>query len=88
MKIMALIIYESLILSLVGGIVGIILMSPTYSMLGLLMGAKEVNFLSFNIPGAIVTQVLVIVFVIGTFSGLIPAYLATRISPIDALRYE
>jgi putative ABC transport system permease protein len=88
MKIMALIIYESLILSLVGGIVGIILMSPTYSMLGLLMGAKEVNFLSFNIPGAIVLQVLVIVFVIGTFSGLIPAYLATRISPIDALRYE
>lgn len=88
MKIMALIIYESLILSLVGGIVGIILMSPTYSMLGLLMGAKEVNFLSFNIPGAIVLQVLVIVFVIGTFSGLIPAYLASRISPIDALRYE
>jgi putative ABC transport system permease protein len=88
MKIMALIIYESLILSLVGGIVGIILMSPTYSMLGLLMGVDEVNFLSFNIPGAIVLQVLVIVFVIGTFSGLIPAYLATRISPIDALRYE
>ncbi len=54
-KIMAMIIYESLILSLVGGIVGIILMSPTYSMLGLLMGAKEVNFLSFNIPGAIVS---------------------------------
>jgi len=87
-KIMAMIIYESLILSLVGGIVGIILMSPTYSMLGLLMGVDEVNFLSFNIPGAIVLQVLVIVFVIGTFSGLIPAYLATRISPIDALRYE
>jgi putative ABC transport system permease protein len=87
-KILALIIYESLILSLIGGVIGILLMSPTYSMLGVLMGATGVNFLSFNIPSAIVTQVLVIVFVIGTFSGLIPAYIATRISPIDALRYE
>lgn len=87
-SILALIIYESLILSLIGGILGIILMSPTYNMLGLLMGETAVNFLSFNIPTPIVIQVLVIVFVIGTFSGLIPAYLATRISPIDALRYE
>jgi putative ABC transport system permease protein len=87
-SILAWIIYESLILSLIGGILGIILMSPTYSMLGLLMGATDVNFLSFNIPSNIVVQVLVIVFIIGTFSGLIPAYIATRISPIDALRYE
>ena len=63
-------------------------MSPTYNLLGMLMGATDVNFLSFNIPLPIVTQVLVIVFIIGTFSGLLPAYLATRISPIDALRYE
>mgnify|MGYP000900369439 CR=1 FL=1 len=87
-KIMALIIYESLILSLIGGFIGILLMSPTYNLLGLLMGVKGVNFLSFNIPSATVTQILVIIFVIGTFSGLIPAYIATRISPIDALRYE
>ncbi|AEG18118.1 ABC transporter permease [Methanobacterium paludis] len=87
-KILALIIYESLILSLIGGVIGILLMSPTYNLLGLLMGEKSVNFLSFNIPSAIVTQILVIVFIIGTFSGLIPAYIATRISPIDALRYE
>lgn len=87
-SILALIIYESLILSLIGGIIGIILMSPTYNLLGMLMGATDVNFLSFNIPLPIVTQVLVIVFIIGTFSGLLPAYLATRISPIDALRYE
>jgi putative ABC transport system permease protein len=87
-SILALIIYESLILSLIGGFIGIILMSPTYSLLGMLMGATDVNFLSFNIPSAIVIQVMVIVFIIGTFSGLLPAYLATRISPIDALRYE
>jgi len=87
-SILALIIYESFILSLVGGIIGIILMSPTYNLLGVLMGATDVNFLSFNIPTPVIIQVLVIVFIIGTFSGLLPAYLATRISPIDALRYE
>jgi putative ABC transport system permease protein len=87
-SIMALIIYESLILSVIGGIIGILLMSPVYDILGILMGAKDVNFFHFAVPSAVVVQVALIVFVIGTFSGLIPAYLANRISPIEALRYE
>jgi putative ABC transport system permease protein len=87
-SIMALIIYESLILSVIGGIIGIILMSPVYNLLGTFMGATDVNFFSFNIPPAVLVQLLLIVFVIGTFSGLLPAYLANRISPIEALRYE
>ncbi|MGB9978779.1 ABC transporter permease [Methanobacterium sp.] len=87
-SIMALIIYESLILSVIGGVIGILLMSPVYDILGILMGAKDVNFFHFAVPSAVVVQVALIVFVIGTFSGLIPAYLANRISPIEALRYE
>lgn len=87
-SIMALIIYESLIISIIGGIVGIILMSPLYNLLGMLMGANDVNFFSFVIPQTVLVQVAAIVFVIGTFSGLIPAYQANRISPIEALRYE
>ena len=87
-SIMALIIYESLILSVIGGVIGILLMSPVYDILGILMGAKNVNFFHFAVPSAVVVQVALIVFVIGTFSGLIPAYLANRISPIEALRYE
>lgn len=87
-SIMALIIYESLIISIIGGIIGIILMSPLYGILGMSMGAKNVNLLEFYIPTAVLIQVAVIVLVIGTFSGLIPAYLANRISPIEALRYE
>ena len=87
-SIMALIIYESLILSVIGGIIGIILMSPIYNLLGMLMGLPNVNLVSFAIPPTILVQLFVIIFVIGTFSGLIPAYLANRISPIEALRYE
>jgi len=90
-SIMALIIYESLILSAIGGIIGILLIAPTYNILGIAMGATDnFNILSsFSIiPTAVLEQIVVVILVIGTFSGLIPAYLANRISPIEALRYE
>jgi putative ABC transport system permease protein len=87
-SIMKLIIYESLIMSVIGGIIGIILISPVYNLMGILMGYSEINFLSFYIPPLVLVQLLVIIFIIGTFSGLLPAYLANRISPIEALRYE
>lgn len=84
-SIMALVIYESLILSGIGGIIGMLLISPAYNVLGMFMGAT--NF-GFTLPTTVLVQVALIVFVIGTFSGLLPAYLANRISPIEALRYE
>lgn len=87
-SIMALIIYESLILSVIGGVIGLLLMSPIYNSLGMLMGFTDINMLSFSIPTTVVLEILLIIFVIGTFSGLLPAYLANRISPIEALRYE
>lgn len=84
-SILSLIIYESLILSGIGGIIGILLISPTYNVLGWMMGAESMTLF---IPTTVLVQVALIVLVIGTFSGLIPAYQATRISPIEALRYE
>ena len=84
-SIMLLIIYESLILSTIGGLIGILLISPIYNVLGIFMGATSFNF---TIPSTVVIQVALIVLVIGTFSGLLPAYLANRISPIEALRHE
>lgn len=84
-RIMSLILYESLIVSGVGGIIGILLIIPAYNILGLIMGATS---FSFTIPLSVVLQVAVIVLVIGALSGLLPAYQANRISPIEALRYE
>lgn len=84
-SIMLLVIYESLILSGIGGIIGLLLISPAYNVLGMFMGATD---FSFTLPTAVLIQVALIVFVIGTFSGLLPAYMANRISPIEALRYE
>jgi len=87
-SIMTLILYESLILSVIGGFIGILLISPTYNLLGTLMGLSNASLISFTTPSMVLTQVAVITLIIGTFSGLLPAYLATRISPIEALRYE
>jgi len=85
MRIMLLIIYESLIISCIGGIIGLILIIPLYNLFLLLAGSTS---FSYTIPLSIVLEIAVVVIVIGTFSGLIPAYQATRISPIEALRYE
>ncbi len=84
-KILLLIFYESLIISLIGGLIGIILIIPVYNLFLLLAGSTS---FTYSIPISTLIEVVFVVFVIGTFSGLIPAYLATRISPIEALRYE
>lgn len=84
-RVMSLILYESLILSVIGGIIGILLISPAYNILGWVMGSTSFNF---SLPLTVVLQISVIILVIGTLSGLLPAYLANRISPIEALRYE
>lgn len=74
--------FEAVILSLLGGIAGIIL--------GILSG----NLLAIYLSSPVVIPVdwIIIGLVICTFVGLIfgvyPAYKAAKLNPIDALRYE
>ncbi len=86
-RILLLIFYESLILSVIGGIIGAILILPLYDLFIYLAGPGLLNFV-YSIPISIYIEITIVVILIGSFSGLIPAYLATRISPIEALRYE
>jgi putative ABC transport system permease protein len=72
--------YETLILSVLGGIFGIILIVPGSYVVGISWSAA----ISMNV----LTRVLALIFLMGAFSGLLPAYLATRVSPMEALRYE
>ncbi len=75
-------IIEALTLSLVGGVIGIIVGVSTAMALSSLSGWPTVVsilsiLLAFGFSGFI-----------GIFFGFYPAYLASLLNPIDALRYE
>ena len=72
---------EALVLSLIGGIIGIIL--------GLGAG-KVLEVFSFNFSPTIPVIILSFSFsaLIGLIFGIFPAYKASKLSPIDALRTE
>jgi putative ABC transport system permease protein len=73
---------EAIVLSTLGGAIGIIL--------GLGIGSISVNMM--DLPFILNNQIILISFIfstlIGVFFGYFPARKAARLNPIDALRYE
>lgn len=94
-QILLLILMESIVMSLVGGAAGIsigvvgahILASSGFTIGGIGEGGLTLK-LSPLITPALITQTLTLTMLIGLAGGVLPAYRASKIPPVVALRYE
>lgn len=88
--ILTLFLLESGFMGLVGGLLGTLLG------LGISIGAtllvklfvKEAGFLEVGASVGLIAGALILSFVLGALSGLLPARNAARLPPVEALRYE
>jgi len=82
------IILESVFLTVIAGIIGIILGAGVLSLIGKFTQDTNFPYANPTVPIPYVLGALVIMVVLGTLIGLIPAQRAVSIKPIDALREE
>jgi len=85
-RVLLMVIGESLLLGLFSGIVGILMGVAMDKALGLLPFLGGFLTPSFRLSTFI--QALVMALVLGMIGGLYPAWWASRLRPIEALRYE
>jgi putative ABC transport system permease protein len=76
---------EAIVICLIGGIGGIIMAIPIGNLIA--QGISSGNA-SFIIPWLWMTIGIIICILVGLFSGIYPAYKASEMDPVEALRYE
>jgi putative ABC transport system permease protein len=74
--------YEAIVIGQIGGVVGIILGILIGNAVSLAIGT------SFIVPWSWIIMGVVVCFVVGLLSGVIPARKASNLDPITALRHE
>lgn len=74
--------FESIIIGQMGGIFGIILGIIIGNLVGSGVGSE------FITPWGWIFMAIIVTFIVGLLSGLLPAIKASRLDPIEALRYE
>ncbi len=86
--IMGIFVFESGLLGLVGGMVGIGLGYLVSVSAGAALAAAGYDFLRPYFPLWLTVGCLAFAAMVGTLSGFLPARQASRLKPVDALRYE
>ncbi|MHA8049893.1 ABC transporter permease [Aquirufa sp. ROCK-SH2] len=76
---------EAIVICLIGGIGGIILAIPIGNLIA--QGISSGNA-SFIIPWLWMTTGIIVCILVGLFSGIYPAFKASKMDPVEALRYE
>ncbi|MGB5404775.1 MAG: ABC transporter permease [Robiginitalea sp.] len=88
-EVRSLIILESVFLTLIAGIIGIILGAGVLNLINnMTKDNSDFPYTNPTVPIPLVIGALLIMVVLGTLIGLIPAQRAVSIKPIDALREE
>jgi len=81
-------VFESGILGLAGGAIGVVMGYIVAKTGGSIAASAGYSLLKPIFPWYLTAGCLMFAFLIGSFSGLLPAYRASKLKPVDALRYE
>jgi ABC-type lipoprotein release transport system permease subunit len=85
-RILWMILMESVIVCLLGGFIGL---AGGYSLIVWISRFTVIVGINpGNITGALIAQALMVVFILGLVGGLYPAWRASKLQPVEALRYE
>jgi len=86
--ILAIFVLESGLLGMVGGIIGVFFGYLISSFGGAIASSSGFGFLKPIFPWYLILGCVLFAFFVGAISGLLPAYQASKLKPVDALRYE
>jgi putative ABC transport system permease protein len=79
---------EAGVIGMMGGIVGVILGYLVASTGGAIAAAAGYALLKPIFPPALIIGCIIFAFCVGAASGIMPALRASKLKPVDALRYE
>jgi ABC-type antimicrobial peptide transport system permease subunit len=85
-QVLGMILQESVVLGVVGGLLGILLGFGLGGLVSLVPGSWGAFDLTYT--PQILIQAVIVALVAGAVGGLYPAWRATRMRPVEALRYE